>query len=300
MIQFNILNINKKDIKLIKLVKKTALSIIMVIIILAVLFNCFIVQEDEIVFVCSFGRVIRVIDDPGLYFKMPFINTTSAISKKVHCNELQTMNIQTKDNKNILIDNYVLWMIDDPKSFFNTLQTVEYAEFKIENILTAAISSKLMGMEYNDIIIGKVNYYEDIISAVRNELSTYGIEVIDTKFKNIYLSQEDQYALLTRMKSEKEKLAAQYLSIGEKEAAMIKAEVDKDVKVIISKAQAESEKIKGTADAEAARIYAESYNKDPEFYRFIRTMESYRKTLINKPTIIIPIDSPFARYLLGK
>lgn len=302
MIHFNSLNIKKKDINLTMLIKKIALLLSMVIIVLTVFFNALIVQEDEIIFIRSFGRIIRIFDKPGLYFKIPFINTTSTISKKIYCNEVLTSKILTKDGRNLLIDTYTLWKIDDAKIFVETFQEIENAEVKIEKSVYSTVRSKLITIEYDDIIknSNKNNIYQDITAAVRDELKPYGIEIVDIKSKNVYLPQENHDAVLTRMKSEREKFASQYLSLGEKEATQIRSEVDKEVKIIISKAQAEAEKVKGSADAEAAKIYADSYNKDPEFYKFIRTLESYKKTLINKPTIIIPIDSPFAKYLIGK
>lgn len=300
--QFNSLNIKKRDTKLIALIKKISILISMVVVVLAVLFNAIIVQEDEIVFIRSFGKTIRVIDKPGLYFKIPFINNTSTISKKIFCYDSQNSKFITKDNKNLILENYTLWKINDAKTFVDTLQSIGYAESKIENSVYTSLRVKLINIDYNDIIKNNniSNVSQTILENVKDELRSYGIEIIDIRPKNVYLPQESQDIVYSRMKSEREKIAAQHLSLGEKEATQIRAEADKEVKIIISKAQSESEKIRGSADAEAAKIYSNSYNKDPEFYKFMRTLESYKKTLINKPTIIIPIDSPFAKYLIGK
>ncbi|MEA4963532.1 protease modulator HflC [Lutispora sp.] len=302
MSQFNSLNVKKKDTKLIALLKKVSILIAMVAVVLTVFFNALIVQEDEIVFIRSFGKTIRIIDKPGLYFKIPFVNSTSTISKKIFCYDSQSSKFVTKDNKNLLFENYTLWKINDAKTFIDTLQSIGYAEAKIENSVYTSMRAKLINIDYADIIknINANGVSQAILENVKDELKPYGIEVIDIRSKNIYLPQESQDAVYSRMKSEKEKIAAQHLSLGEKEATQIRAETDKEVKIIISKAQSESERIRGSADAEAAKIYANSYNKDPEFYKFMRTLESYKKTLINKPTIIIPIDSPFAKYLIGK
>lgn len=301
--EFNILNIKKKDIKLLMLIKKIVVLFAMVLIVLIISFNALIIQEDEIAFIRSFGKTIRIIDKPGLYFKVPFINTTSTITKNILCYDSQTLKILTKDNINLLIDNYTLWKIDDAKLFIDTLQTIGNAEIKIDNSVYSLMSSKMVTINYNDIIKKQNNtngFNQEIIDSARNEFKPYGIEIIDIRIKNLGLPQENQDSIYSRMKSDREKVSAQYLSLGEKDATLIRAETDKEVKIIISRAHAEAERIKGKADADAAKIYADNYNKDPEFYKFMRTLESYKKTLSNKPTIIIPLDSPFAKYLIGK
>lgn len=301
--EFNILNIKKKDIKLLMLIKKIVVLFAMILVVLTISFNSLIIQEDEIVFIRSFGKTIKIIDKPGLYFKMPFINTTSTITKKILCYDSQTLEILTKDNKNLLINNFTLWKIDNAKLFIETLQTIGNAETKIDNSVYPLFRSKLVTINYNDIIKKQNNnddFNQEILESARNELRPYGIEIIDIRIKNLNLPQGNQDSIYSRMKSDREKISAQYLSLGEKDASLIRTETDKEVKIIISRAHAEAERIKGMADAEAAKIYADNYNKDPEFYKFMRTLESYKKTLSNKPTIIIPLDSPFAKYLIGK
>ncbi|WP_372995800.1 protease modulator HflC [Lutispora sp.] len=298
--QFNNINLKNKEIKIFMLIKKIALLIVTVIIGLTIVLNVHTIQEDEIVFVRTFGKIIRVIDKPGLYFKIPIINTTSTISKKILYYESQPSKILTKDNKNIFVEVFILWRIKEPKLFIDTLQSISNTEIRIDNSVNSLLKLKLITEDYNNIINNNDSLIKDIADYVRDELKLYGIDIIEIKLKNLYLSEESKDSIYARIRSEREKISAQYLSIGEKEASRIRSEADKEVKIILSKAQTEAEKLKGAADAEAAQIYANSYNKDPEFYRFMRTLESYKKTLINNPTIIIPIDSPFAKYLIGK
>lgn len=297
---FNNINIKRKDAKLIAVIKKAALLIISVITGLIILLNAHIVQEDEIVFIRTFGKIIKVIDKPGIYFKIPLINTTSTISKKIFCYESQPSKITTKDNKNLFIETFVLWSISDPKLFIDTLQSNINAEIRIDNTINSYLKINLIAHNYNDIINNNSSISKNLTANISDELTAYGIHIVDAKFRNLYLPDENKDAVYARIKSDREKIAAQYLSLGEKEASQIRSETDKEVSMILSKAQTEAERIKGTADAEAAQIYASSYNKDPDFYKFMRTLEAYKKTLMNKPTIVIPIDSPFAKYLIGK
>jgi len=298
--QFNNINLKNKEIKTYVLVKKIALLIATVIIGLIIVLNVHTVQEDEIVFVRTYGKIIRVIDKPGLYFRIPIVNTTSTISKKILYYESQPSKILTKDNKSIFVETFILWKIKEPKLFIDTLQSVSNTELRLDNSINSLLKLKLITDDFNYIINNSDKLIKEITDYVRNDFKPYGIDIIEIKLKNLYLSDESKDSIYARIRSEREKISSQYLSIGEKEASRIMSEADKEAKIIVSKAQTEADMIKGTADAEAAQIYANSYNKDPEFYRFMRTLEAYKKTLINKPTIIIPIDSPFAKYLIGK
>jgi len=298
--QFNSISLKNKDNKISIILKKLVFFFIIILITATVLLNTYIVQEDEIVFIKRFGKIVKVIDKPGLYFKIPLLNNTHIISKRVLYFEPETIKIQTHDNKYLFFETFVLWKIKDPKTFIENLQTIANAEILIENHVISNSKTKFIAEDYNSIINNSDELYEEISNDIRKELFLHGIEIIDIKAKQIYVPKENKDAIYARMKSEQEKKASYYLSIGEKEALQIRTEADKEAQLILSEAEAKAERIKGTADAEAAKIYSNSYNKDPEFYRFMRTLEAYKKILKNKPTIIIPIDSPFAKYLLGK
>lgn len=299
---YNSLNTNRKSIKFNEVFKKLILLFFVIIIALIFATNSFIVHEDEIVIISSFGKVIKIINKPGLYFKVPLINSTSVITKKNIYYDSQPIKLFTRDNKSLLVDSYTIWKINNPIEFIKTAQTVGMAEIRIDNTINSVIRTNFGAFNYNDIfnINNKIDYNQDIVAIANEQLRIYGIDIIDVRVSNIALPQEIEDYIFARMKSDREKISAQYLSMGEKEATQIRAETDKQVKIIISKASAEAESIRSKADTEAAKIYSKSYNKDPEFYGFMRTLESYKKTLVNKPTIIIPINSPYAKYLLGK
>ena len=299
---YNSLNIKKKNIKFNEVFKNLMILFLVITISLTLVLNSFVVDEDEIVVISSFGKVIKIINTPGLYFKMPLINSTSVITKKIIHYDSQPMKLFTKDNKSLLVDNYAIWKVNNPIEFIKTVQTIGIAEIRIDNTINSAIKNIFCTLNYNDIFKAnnKSDYNQVITATVNEELRMYGIDIIDVKINKIVLPQENEDYVFTRMKSDREKISAQYLSAAEKEATQIKAETDKQVKIIISKASVEAERRMSEADTEAAKIYSKSYNQDPEFYGFMRTLESYKKTLANKPTIIIPINSPYAKYLLGK
>lgn len=297
--QFNNISLKNKDSKIFVILKKVMLFFIIIIISLTILLNAHIVQEDEIVFIKSFGKIVRVIDKPGLYFKIPLLNSTHTIPKGTLYFEPETIKIQTSDNKNLFFETFILWKIKNPKIFIENLQSITNAEILIEKQVISNSKMKFIIENYNTIINNIDELYKEISNNIRKEFNSYGIEIVDIKAKQIFLPEENKESIYSRMKSEQEKIASHYLSIGEKEALQIRTEADKEAQLILSEAEAKAEKIKGTAEAEAAKIYSNSYNKDPEFYKFMRTLEAYKKTLKNKPTIVIPINSPFAKYLLG-
>jgi membrane protease subunit HflC len=260
------------------------------------------VQEDELVLIRQFGSVIRIIDEPGLYFKLPVIQTTDSLTKKLAIYEAQPVKAFSKDKRNIIVTNYAVWRITEPHSFIDNVQTIGSAEMLIESAVYNAVKQKYSELSYAEIIGGAANkdYNDDITASVRALLKDNGMEVVDVRLKRTELPDDEEEAAYARIKADREKIAKEYIVLAENEASVIKAEADKQAKIILSQANAASEEMKGKADAEAARIYAKSYNQDPEFYKYIRTLESYKKTLKGKTTIILPIDSPYTKYLMER
>jgi membrane protease subunit HflC len=299
----NNLDHKNKSLFLELLIKKLIVIFLLVLIAVVIFANTSVVQEDELVVITQFGKVERIISEPGLYFKLPLIQNTNSLTKKLSNYEAQSIKAFSKDKMNVVVTNYAVWKITEPHSFISNVQTIGRAEFFIESAVQLVVREKYSMLSYDEIIKGIAagkDYNEDITQAVKKQLQGTGIDIVDVRPKRTGLPTDEEEAVFARIKADREKIAKQYISMAENQASEIKAEADKEAKIIISNAYAASEKIKGQADAEAAKIYAKSYNQDPEFYKFIRTLESYKKTLKGKPTIILPIDSPYTKYLIGK
>ena len=299
----NNLNHKNKNVFLDLLMKKLFIIFLLALLVIVVVSNTLVVQEDELVVIKRFGRVEKIINEPGLYFKLPLIQNTDSLTKKLNDYEVQPIKVLSKDKKNAIVMNYAIWKITEPHSFINNVETIGSAEVLIESAVYSAVRQKYSELSYDEIIKGVAadkDYNEDITAEVRKQLQSTGMSILDVRLMRIDLTADDEDMAYVKIKSEREKIAKQYVSTAENEASQIKAEADKQAKIIISKAYAVSEEIKGKADAEAAKIYAASYNRDPEFYKFTRTLESYKKTLKGKTTIILPINSPYTRYLIGK
>lgn len=299
----NGLNKKNKNASIDLLMKKLIILFLFIVVVVTAITNMLIVQEDELVVIKQFGRVQRILERPGLYFKLPYIQNTQILSKKLLNYESQPIKVLSKDKRNLAVTNYSLWRISNPRSFIDNVQTLAGAETMIESALFTSVRQRYNELTYDEIINDTASIIDNnasIATAVNKQLNSLGIDIIDVRLKRADLPTDEEELTYSRIKSDREKIAKQYISMAENESAQIKAEADKQAKIIISKAFAEAEQIKGKADAEAAKIYAESYNQDPEFYKFVRTLESYKKTLKGRPTIILPIDSPYAKYLMGK
>lgn len=299
----NNLNQEKKNVFLEMLIKKLLLIFILMIAAAIAVTNTLVVQEDELVVINQFGKVERIINEPGLYFKLPIVQTTNSLTKKLLNYEVQPINAFSRDKKNIIITNYAVWKINEPQSFISNVQTIGSAEALIDSTVYSVVREKCSELSYDEIITGTAkgaDYNDQIAAEVRSRLQGKGMEIVDVMLKRTELPAGEEEAAYAKIKAEREKMAKQYVSMAENEASLVKADADKQAKIMLSEAYAASEEIKGKADAEAAKVYAASYNRDPEFYKYMRTLESYKKTLKGKTTIIIPIDSPYTKYLIGK
>jgi membrane protease subunit HflC len=288
--------------------KYTRFGIFLVILLALLIFifaNLFIVREGEYKVVRQFGEVVRIIDKPGLSYKVPFIQSVTSLPKYQMTYDVKEAEINTKDKKRIIIDNYAVWKIVDPKLMISNARTTTNAESRMEEFIYSTVRSELGRLNYDEIINdekssrGSLN---DQITERVNELldkDKYGITVVDVRMKRTDLPEENEQSVYTRMISERESKAQEYLSRGDAEKNKIIAETDKTVQELLATAKADAETIRSEGEAEAAQIYNQSYAKSAEFYSLFRTLESYKKTINGETVLVLPSDSPYIRYLTG-
>ncbi|WP_019154809.1 protease modulator HflC [Robertmurraya massiliosenegalensis] len=286
-------------------IKLGIFAVIIIGILAVVLTNVFVVKEGEYKVVRQFGEVVRIDDSPGISFKIPFIQSVTSLPKYQMTYDVSEAEINTKDKKRMLIDNYAVWRIEDPKLMISNARTTVGAESRMEEFIYSVVRAELGQLDYDEIINdekssrGSLN---DRITEKVNELlanDNYGIVVTDVRIKRTDLPVENEQSVFTRMISERHSTAQDYLSRGDADKNQIEAETDRVVREMLSKAQAEAEIIRAEGEAEAARIYNEAFSKDPEFYSLFRTLESYKKTINDQTVIVLPSDSPYARLLMG-
>ncbi|HEY2491808.1 MAG TPA: protease modulator HflC [Paenibacillus sp.] len=267
--------------------------------------SMYIVKEGEYKVVLRFGEAIRAVSSPGLKLKIPFVENVSTLPKYQMTYESTPTTILTKDQKPIVVDNYTVWRINNASKFLRTVQSVSGGVQRIDEAVYNAVRRKLSEVNYENIISenterGNINdeITKDVISALTRD--NYGIEVIDVRIKRTDLPEENKQSVYNRMISDRQSIAARYLSEGDEESRKITSKADRTSTELLAQAKADAKKIISEGEGEAARIYNLAYGSDPKFYSFYRTLESYVTTLKNEPVIMLPIDSPYAKILLGK
>ena len=267
--------------------------------------NIYIVKESEYAVVRQFGEVVKFEREPGLKMKVPFIQSVTRLPKNQMTYEISEEEINTKDKKRIIIDNYAVWRITDPKLLISNAGTIEKVESRMEEFIYSVIRSELGRIEYTQIINdenssrGSIN---DQVTERVNELlakDNYGIEVVDVRIRRIDLPKENEQAVFTNMISDRESIAQKYLSEGDAGKRRIEAQTDRKVQEMLATAKKDAALIQAEGEAEAAKIYNKSFSQDPEFYSLYRTLESYKKTVGEDTVIILPSTSPYAKILSG-
>ncbi len=274
------------------MMKLTIILAIAVVGIVAIVFaalSFFVVDQTQYAIVLRFGEIRKVISEPGLSTRTPFIDNVVRLSKRYYIYDIPVEKIITLDKKTMLVDSYAIWRISDPKKFLESVRTVSLALSRIDDAVYSGLRNTLAKLDFDDIVTGERQYLTDITEFARKNLEEFGIEIRDVRIKHTDLPQENQQAVFERMKSERQSIAALIRAEGQKEAQRIRSEADKQATIIRSQAMSEAERIKGLGEASATRIYAEAFSKDVEFFKLLRTLESYR-TIVPGSIVIVGKD----------
>jgi len=269
---------------------------------LAILFvfsTVIVVDETEQIVILQFGKPIRTIKNPGLNFKLPApIQVSNSFEKRLLEYDVPPEEILSKDKKSLIIDNYVRWRIIDPLLFLQTVKAVPTAKTRLDDIVYSELRQELGTHDMVEIITETRELIMDKVTEASNEeTSKYGIEVIDVRIRRVDLPKENESSIYARMEAERKRQANKFRSEGEEEAQKIRAATDRDKTVILAEAYKTAEQIRGEGEAEALDIYATSFSKDPDFYEFLRTLETYEKVIDKKTTLVLPGDSKLFKAL---
>ncbi len=283
--------------------------IIMLIVIVGLSFLVFYkVDEREHVVITQFGHPVKTITEPGLYYKWPDpVQTVNRFEKRLMLYKTRLIEYLTQDKKNIIVQCFVCWRIDEPLEFFQAIGNNISAAKKIDDIVCAQIGSILGNYEMSSIIsiekdAVKIKEIEKAITENSNKktMDSYGIEIKEIGICRLALPQDNVESVYKRMKSERESIANKYRAEGREKADIIRSEANKIQSNILSEAYKDAEIIKGEGDAAATKIYAEAFEKDSAFYKFIRTLESYKKIIDDKTTVVLSSKSDLLKYLNKK
>ena len=266
------------------------------------------VNENEYACTFRFSEIVNTADQPGLHFKIPFIDTVKVFPKTTMFYDIPPSEVLTSDKQNMTVDCYILWSISDPQQFYRALGTTEKAEVRLDAITYNALKTAMGTLAQADIINmndgGERNeIYEGITATVDSQAKAYGIRVEDVKIKQFDLPESNLNAVYNRMISERNQIAEKYTAEGSKEAAIIRNEVDKTVNITVSSAEAEAAEIVAMGEAEYMRMISEAFDTadEKEFYEFILALDALEASLVgDNKTIILDQNSPLAQILLGQ
>ena len=259
-----------------------------------------IVDETEQIVILQFGKPVRTLKEPGLSWKLPApLQTSNSFEKRLLEYDVPPEEILSKDKKSLIIDNYVRWRITDPLLFLQTVAAIPTAKTRLDDIVYSELRQELGTHDMVEIITeNRELIMEKVTVASNEETSKYGIEVIDVRIRRVDLPQENEASIYARMEAERKRQANKFRSEGEEEAQKIRAATDRDKTVILADAYKTSQKIRGEGEAKALDIYASSFSKDPKFYEFIRTLETFEKVIDDKTTLVLPGDSKLFKELV--
>ena len=240
----------------------------------------------------------EIITEPGLYFKIPFIQKIRYFSKQLLDNDSPPAEVITRDKKNLLIDNFSLWRITNPLKFLETVRSINGARARLDDIVYSELRVEI---GTHDLHAAVTESREEIMAKVTQEsrvkATEYGIELVDVRVKRIDLPPEIANSIFNRMRTERERIAKEYRSEGNEESTKIRAQTDKEKTILIAEAYKEEQTVRGEGDAKAIKVYADALQKDPKFYSFIRSMEAYKNSLKTDTTILLSEDSDFLKFL---
>ena len=287
--------------------KKILIAVLLVLAVIVLSDSFFTVRENEYACTVRFSAIIDTTSEPGLHFKVPFMDSVKYFPDTTMLYDIPPSEVLTSDKQNMTADCYVLWRIEDPKKFYQTLGTTAAAEQRLNATTYNELKTVMGTLAQADIInmedgAERNAIYEGINSKVDAQAKTYGITVEDVKIKRFDLPQSNENAVYSRMISERNQMAEKYTADGNYDASIIRNDADKQVNIIISNAQAEAAKLEAEGEAEYMRMLAEAYDTadKKEFYEFTIALDALKQSLSgDEKTIILDGNSALAQILIG-
>ena len=284
---------------------KTIIGIVVLLLIVVLLQGSMVsTYNDEYKLILQFGKVVRVVETPGLSFKIPFLQTTQSIPNYEMIYDLIPSEVNTRDKKVMVTDSFALWSVTDPLAYLSRLGANKAnAESRISVVVYNAVKNVISSTDQADVISGRDGKLAEMITEkIGSSLDSYGIKVKKVETKLLDLPDSNKEAVYQRMISERQNIAAGYIADGEYQSNVIKNSTDKEVSIIISEAQAQAEKIRAEGEAEYMRILSGAYNDESkaDYYNYIRSLDALKASLKgDNKTIILDENSELAKILRG-
>lgn len=284
-----------------KLLQNVVLPVLVVLAVLAY-FSVFTVSEKELALKFRLGEVVKSDYEPGLHFKMPFVNNVRKFDARVQNLDQSPERFLTAEKKNLIVDSFVKWRIDDAERFYMAVRgSPDQANQRLREIIRDGLRAEFGKRPVKDIISGeRVEIMRILRQSTAEAAKSLGLEVLDVRLKRIDLPKEVTESIFARMAADRERVARQIRARGDEASERIRADADRRRTVILAEAYREAERIRGEGDAQAAQIYAQSYGKEPEFFQFQRSLRSYRQAFKSGDDFfVMSPDSEFFHYFGG-
>jgi membrane protease subunit HflC len=263
-----------------------------------------VVGENESVILTRVGRPVRTIADAGLHLRWP-IDRALRFDRRLRVAELRPTEFLTRDKKNLVIDLAVCWRIVEPGTFLRSVDGAPGAELRLSDLAWSTLAAAVGNVDLSDLVSSEPDRVRtaDLLREVTGRVAEaarerFGIAVEDVQVRRLNFPDQNMQAVFARMRAERERIAREYRAVGEERAMAIRAEADRERDRILAEAYRDAERARGEAEAEATRIFGAAHATDPEFFRFVRTLEAYEKLLDDKTTLVISADSPLFRLLV--
>ena len=260
--------------------------------------SVFTVQQSQQALVIQFGEPKRVVNEPGLHFKMPLVQEVVYFDKRVLDFDARQEEVPTLDQKQLVVDAFARFRIIDPLKFFQTVNNEQGIQSRLATIISSNLRRVLGEVQMARVLTDeRASLMLNIRDAVNKEAAGFGVDVIDVRIRRVDLPEENSQAIFARMKTQREQEARRIRAEGAKEAQVVRAEADKQQRVIVAEAQRKSEILRGEGDAEATRVYAGAYGQDPEFFDFWRSLQAMQRGLTGNTTALVGSpEGAFFRY----
>ena len=287
--------------------KGIIIGILALVLIIVAANSVYTVAEDQYACTFRFSEIVNTQSEAGLHFKVPFIDTVNYFTKATQLYDIPPSEVLTSDKQNMTVDCYILWSISDPQQFYRALGTTSRAEERLNALTYNTLKTAMGTLAQSDIInmndgAERNQIYESISTTVDDQAKAYGISVEDVKIKQFDLPESNLNAVYNRMISERVQMAEKYTAEGNYEAKLIRNDVDKQVNILVSNAEAEAAKLEAEGEAEYMRRLAEAYD-DPqkkEFYEFTLALDALKASLTGEEkTVILDADSELGKILTG-
>ncbi len=271
----------------------------LVVVVITASSSLFTVHQTQQVLVTQFGQFVRAIQVPGLHVKVPFIQSVIPFDRRLLDYESPGEEVILGDQRRLIVDSFTRFSITNPLLFFQTVGAAEQGiRGRLSSIVTSALRRVLAGENLLAILsTDRARIMGEIRRQVNEEARSFGIEVADVRIRRADFPEENTQAILARMQSERERVAREARAEGAEVAARVRANAERDRTVLLAEAEANAQILRGTGEQEAIRIFAEAFNRDPEFYQFWRTMQAYREVFSSgEARMVLTPESDFFRF----